>query len=72
MLRDTIRVLRPSGRFVLRNLCPHESADWIYYEYFPEAEIIDLGDFWPPDAMVAVMEGIGFSAITVEHEQSCT
>jgi ubiquinone/menaquinone biosynthesis C-methylase UbiE len=68
MLRDTFRVLRPSGCFVLRNLCPHESADWIYYEYFPEAEIIDLRDFWPPDAMVAVMEGIGFKAVTLEHE----
>jgi ubiquinone/menaquinone biosynthesis C-methylase UbiE len=68
MLRDTFRVLRPSGCFVLRNLCPHESADWIYYEYFPEAEIIDLRDFWPPDAMVAVMEGIGFRAVTVEYE----
>src|SRR5215471_11016253 len=42
MLRHTFRVLRPSGCFVLRNLCPHESAGWIYYEYFPEAEIIDL------------------------------
>ena len=68
MLRDIFRVLRPSGCFVLRNLCPHESADWIYYEYFPEAEIIDLRDFWPPDAMVAVMEGIGFRAVTVEYE----
>jgi SAM-dependent methyltransferase len=47
MLRDTFRVLRASGCFVLRNLCPHESADWIYYEYFPQAEIIDLRDFRP-------------------------
>jgi SAM-dependent methyltransferase len=68
MLRDTFRVLRPGGRFVLRNLCPQESSDWLYYEYFPEAEVTDLRDFWPPDAMVAVMEGAGFTAVTVVYE----
>ncbi len=68
MLRDTFRVLRLGGRFVLRNLCPQESSDWLYYEYFPEAEVADLWDFWPPEAMAAVMEGIGFTAVTVKHE----
>jgi ubiquinone/menaquinone biosynthesis C-methylase UbiE len=68
MLRDTFRVLRPRGRFVLRNLCPQESSDWLYYEYFPEAQLADLQDFWPPAAVIAVMEGIGFTTVTVEHE----
>jgi ubiquinone/menaquinone biosynthesis C-methylase UbiE len=68
ILRDAFRALRPGGRFVLRNLCPHESADWLYYQYFPEAQIIDLKDFWPPEAMAAVMEGAGFTAATMEFE----
>ena len=68
MLRDAFRVLRPGGRFVLRNLCPQESSDWLYYEYFPEAQLADLRDFWPPTAVVAVMEGIGFTTVTMEHE----
>jgi SAM-dependent methyltransferase len=68
MLRDTFRVLRPRGRFVLRNLCPQESSDWLYYEYFPEAELADLRDFWPPEAVSAVMEAIGFTAVTLEYE----
>jgi ubiquinone/menaquinone biosynthesis C-methylase UbiE len=68
MLRDTFRVLRPGGRFVLRNLCPQESSDWLYYEYFPEAQFADLQDFWPPAAMIAVMEGIGFTTVTMKHE----
>src|SRR5215467_11379824 len=59
MLREVLRVLRPAGRFVLRNLCPQESSDWLYYEYFPEAQIVDLKDFWPPEAIAAVMEGAG-------------
>lgn len=68
MLRDTFRVLRPLGRFVLRNLCPQESSDWLYYEYFPEAEVVDLRDFWPPEAVSAVMEAIGFAAVSSEYE----
>jgi SAM-dependent methyltransferase len=68
MLRDAFRVLRIGGRFVLRNLCPQESPDWLYYRYFPEARIVDLKDFWPPEAIVAVMEGAGFAAVTAEYE----
>ncbi len=47
-LRGAFRVLRPGGRFVLRNLCPQQSSDWLYYEYFPEAQTVDLKDFWRP------------------------
>ena len=37
-------------------LWPQECADWLYYEYFPEAYPIDLEDFWPPEAVVAAMQ----------------
>ena len=68
MLRDTFRVLRPGGCFILRNLCPQDSPDWLYYEYFPAAQLADLQDFWPPAAVIAIMEGIGFTTVTTEHE----
>ena len=67
-LRAAFRVLRPGGRFVMRNLCPQQSPDWLYYEYFPEAQSVDLKDFWPPEAIVAVMEGAGFAPVTVAYE----
>src|SRR5271165_2197841 len=33
MLRETVRVLRPGGRFTLHNICPQQSTGWLYYEY---------------------------------------
>ena len=68
MLCAVFRVLRPGGQFVLRNMCPQESADWLYYEYFPEAQIVDLQDFWPADIVVGVMEAAGFVTVGAAYE----
>jgi ubiquinone/menaquinone biosynthesis C-methylase UbiE len=32
-LRDVLRVLKPGGRFVLRNVSPHDCPDWLFYVY---------------------------------------
>ncbi len=68
MLRTVFQVLRPGGRFVMRNLCPQENPDWLYYEYFPEAQTLDLADFWPSETIVATMVTTGFTAVSVEFE----
>src|SRR5208283_3533417 len=68
MPRETFRVLRVGGRLILRNLCPQECADWLYYDYFPEARRIDLEDFWPPETVMAEMHSSGFVAVTEERE----
>lgn len=68
MLRDAFRVLYPGGRFVMRNLCPQAHPDWLYYHYFPEAQTIDLSDFWSSELIVATMEAAGFTAITADLE----
>ena len=68
MLRAVFRTLRCDGRFVMRNLCPQEHPDWLYYDYFPEALAIDLMDFWPRETTLAMMEAIGFAAVAVELE----
>jgi len=67
MVGSVFRVLRPEGRLVVQSLCPQESADWLYYEYFPNAYAIDLVDFWSPEAIVTVMETTGFLPVTVER-----
>ncbi len=68
MLGEVFAALRRGGRFVMRNLCPHEQPDWLYYEYFPDAHTIDLEDFWPVDTIISTMEGTGFVALSVEPE----
>lgn len=68
MLRAVFRVLRPGGRFVLRNMCPQESGGWLYYEYFPEAQLVDLRDFWAPDAVIGTMQRAGFVGGTAAYE----
>lgn len=67
MLREAFRVLRRGGRFVLYNMCPQESAGWLYYIYFPEAKVRDFADFWPPDVIAAAMAAIGFTGIDTER-----
>ncbi|MBV8738593.1 MAG: methyltransferase domain-containing protein, partial [Alphaproteobacteria bacterium] len=68
MLHPVFNVLRFNGRFVIRNVCPHEHPDWLYYDYFPEALQIDLADFWSPETVVATMEVVGFASVAVELE----
>lgn len=68
MLHAVFRMLRPGGRFVLRNLCPHESANWLYYQYFPEAQLADLRDFWPPDTIAEAMQAAGFVSVALAFE----
>jgi ubiquinone/menaquinone biosynthesis C-methylase UbiE len=67
MLHEVLRVLRPGGRFAMYNMCPYNSADWLYYRYFPEVLTRDLADFWPPEQIVAEMETIGFSGISANR-----
>jgi SAM-dependent methyltransferase len=68
MLKAVFELLRPDGRFVIHNMCPHECRDWLYYEYFPEALTIDLEDFWSPETTIGEMTAAGFSAVTAERE----
>ena len=66
-LDEVFRVLKPGGRFVMTNLSPHDSPDWLYYRYFPEALTRDLDDFWAPDMITAEMLRLGFDRVAIER-----
>ena len=68
MLRESLRVLRHGGQFVVRNICPQECPDWLFYVYFPESQATDLKDFWPPESITAEMDEAGFDMVAVERE----
>ena len=67
MVREAFRVLRTGGRLAIFNVCPHDSLDWLYYDYFPEALTRDLADFWPPEAIVAEMTAAGFADVVADR-----
>lgn len=69
LLREAARVLRPGGRLVFHNICPQRSADWLYYEYFPETRLRDFEDFWSPETLVEQMTAVGFTGIETAFEQ---
>jgi ubiquinone/menaquinone biosynthesis C-methylase UbiE len=68
MVREAFRVLQTGGRLAIFNMCPHDSLDWLYYDYFPEALARDLADFWPPEAIVAEMTAAGFADVAVDRD----
>lgn len=68
MLHEAFRVLRPHGRLVIYNLCPHDMPDWIYYTYLPEARRRDLVDFWSPERMTGEMQTIGFRNLDARRQ----
>jgi ubiquinone/menaquinone biosynthesis C-methylase UbiE len=72
MLIAVWRLLRAGGRFVCTNIAPHEMEGWIYYRYFPAARAVDLRDFLAPDALIALLQQIGFIQITCTRQQTST
>ncbi len=68
MIHAVAGLLKPGGRFVMTNVCPREMPDWIYYQYFPTAFVLDCQDFLARQALVELMQQAGFCHITAEVE----
>jgi SAM-dependent methyltransferase len=68
MIAEIGRVLRPGGRFVMTNLDPWSTPDWIVYTYFPAARQRDFEDCLPADEFAALMTKAGFSNIQINRQ----
>lgn len=72
MIRETYRLLRPRGRFILRNIEPWSMPDWLIYRYFPEAWGLDSADFLPVDQITSLLSRAGFGSIETTFEDVST
>ena len=66
---EVFRVLRPRGRFVLKNIDPWAMPDWIIYRFFPEAREVDYRDFRPVGELAALLQEIGFTGVQVRRTE---
>jgi ubiquinone/menaquinone biosynthesis C-methylase UbiE len=58
-LVEVARVLRPGGRFFMRNMSPWRMLDWEVYRYFPEALARDEVDFWQESRIREALLAVG-------------
>ncbi|MCL4267454.1 MAG: methyltransferase domain-containing protein [Anaerolineae bacterium] len=64
---ETVRLLKPDGRFVLTNIDPWSMPGWAIYRYFPAAWALDEQDFLPVDRLVVMLEQAGYGRVTFSH-----
>lgn len=67
-LRDVLRILKPEGRLVLRNVSPHDCPDWLFYSYFLESSAVDHQDFWSPETIRTEMKNAGFVRLAIDRQ----
>ncbi|MDA1191746.1 MAG: methyltransferase domain-containing protein [Candidatus Poribacteria bacterium] len=66
MLTEVRRVLRLDGRFVMLNLVPERSANWLMYRYFPGVYQRDLADFMTLDMLESETRRAGFENVRID------
>lgn len=66
MIKEVFRILKSGGRFVMTNICPRETRNWLCYRYFPTAWEIDLQDFMPRETITVLMSQAGFIDVNID------
>src|SRR5688572_19184254 len=67
MIQELYRVLKPGGRFVMMNIDPWTMENWVIYQYFPAARVLDEQDFLPVERFTTLMEEAGFTHLQVHR-----
>lgn len=69
MFRNTQRILRQGGRFVLLNIDPWQMPNWLIYRYFPAAYARDKQDFFTAEQLANILREVGFVSVTVSRKE---
>lgn len=64
-LEEICRVTAPGGRFVMKNISPHDMSDNLVFEAFPQALTQDLIDYMPPQEIVRGLKAVGFKEVQI-------
>jgi len=67
-IRETYRVLKRDGRFVMTNIDPWAMPGWAIYRYFPAAFVLDKWDFLPAETFTDLMHEAGYRNIQVNRQ----
>jgi arsenite methyltransferase len=71
-IAEIYRLLKEGGRFVLNNIDPWQMRNWLIYQFFPATWELDCKDFLPVEALVRLMETVGFTDIQVSRHREVT
>lgn len=68
-IAEIFRITAHGGRFVMKNISPHDMQDSLLFETFPQALTQDLLDYIPSQEIISLLEHVGFKNVKLTLER---